>query len=386
MHKIMFSAGEVSGDMHGANLAAALKKIEPGIKLFGLGGAMMRNEGVELVADMAQYSVMGFYEVLLNVGRLLRLRSKMIRFMKTEKPDILVLIDYPDFNWRLAPAARKLNIPVFSYIPPSAWAWRKGRAKDVAKIANKIAAIFPFETDVYKAAGADIQFVGNPLVDTVKAAMNSSEAYEYFSLDSKKIHILLLPGSRKQEIEMILPVMLQAACLFKEEHSETEFHMAVAQGIDEEHLRDMAGKCGLALKFHRDRLYDLMGNCDVAFATSGTVVLEAAMMGLPSVVLYRMSKLTYCIARLFVDVEFFSLPNILAQKKIIPELLQGDVTPENIVIAADSIMKNGREKNEEVLKSIKRKLGIPGVADRTAGLIIETADKFGSADSVCHNE
>ncbi|WP_196603512.1 lipid-A-disaccharide synthase [Pectinatus haikarae] len=386
MHKIMFSAGEVSGDMHGANLAAALKKMEPGIKMFGLGGAMMRREGVDLVADMAQYSVMGFYEVLLNVGRLLKLRSKMIRFMKTEKPDILVLIDYPDFNWRLAPAARKLNIPVFSYIPPSAWAWRKGRAKNVAKIANKIAAIFPFETDAYEAAGADIQFVGNPLLDTVKAAMNSSEAYEYFSLDSKKIHILLLPGSRKQEIEMILPVMLQAACLFKEKHSETEFHIAVAQGIDEEHLRDMAGKYGLILKFHRDRLYDLMGNCDVAFATSGTVVLEAAMMGLPSVVLYRMSKLTYCIAKLFVDVEFFSLPNILAQKKIIPELLQDNVTPENIVIAADSIMQNGREKNEAVLKSIKRKLGIPGVADRTAGLIIETADKFSSAGSVCQNE
>lgn len=374
MHKIMFSAGEVSGDMHGANLALALKKIEPDIKMFGFGGTMMQQAGVELAADMAQYSVMGFYEVLLNLRRLVKLRNKLGALMEREKPDVLVLIDYPDFNWRLASIANKLKIPVFSYIPPSAWAWRKGRAKKVAQMADMIAAIFPFETAVYEKAGANIEFVGNPLVETVRASMQKENAYKYFSIDCAKKNILLLPGSRRQEIKSILPVMLKAAQLFATKNGNAVFHMVAAQNIEVQELHKMTLKYGLKINFHKDKLYDLMKICDIAFATSGTVVLEAALMGLPSVVLYRMSRVTYYIAKMFVSVQFFSLPNILAGKGIIPELLQNKVTPENIVAAADSLIQNGRAKNNEMLESIRYKLGKPGVSARTAELIIKTAD------------
>ena len=176
MYKIMFSAGETSGDMHGANLAKALKNICSDIEMFGFGGPQMEQAGVKLCKNMLDYSVMGFWEVLVNLRKMFKLKDALVAEMKKQKPDILVLIDYPDFNWRLAKEAKKMNIPVFSYIPPSAWAWRKGRAKEVAKIADKIVAIFPFELDVYKKAGADISFVGNPLMDNVKASMSREMA------------------------------------------------------------------------------------------------------------------------------------------------------------------------------------------------------------------
>lgn len=375
MHKIMFSAGEVSGDMHGANLAEALKKIEPEIKLVGFGGNMMEEAGVALAANMSQYSVMGFYEVLRNLPRMFELRSKLSALMEKERPDVLVLIDYPDFNWRLAPIAKRLNIPVFSYIPPSAWAWRKGRAKEVARIADQIAAIFPFEMDVYKQAGANIEFVGNPLVETVKPSLTKKEAYRYFSIDPSKKNILLLPGSRRQEIKAIFPVMVKSAKLLQAEHADIEFHTMTAQGIKEEDLRETARDYDVNIKYHNDKLYDLMAACDAALATSGTVVLEAALMGLPSVVLYRMSAITYYIAKLFVNVEFFSLPNILAQKQIIPELLQDEVTPQNIMQAAEVFLTGENSEVQDELKQVKLKLGSPGVSERTARLIIKTADE-----------
>lgn len=223
MYKIMFSAGETSGDMHGANLAKALKNICSDIKMFGFGGPQMEQAGVKLCKNMLDYSVMGFWEVLVNLRKMFKLKDALVAEMKKQKPDILVLIDYPDFNWRLAKEAKKMNIPVFSYIPPSAWAWRKGRAKDVAKIADKIVAIFPFELDVYKKAGADISFVGNPLMDNVKALMSREMAAEFFGINLKEDNILLLPGSRKQEIANLLEPMLQAAQLIKKERPEVKF-------------------------------------------------------------------------------------------------------------------------------------------------------------------
>ncbi|WP_196593077.1 lipid-A-disaccharide synthase [Pectinatus sottacetonis] len=375
MHKIMFSAGEVSGDMHGANLAEALKKIEPDIKLVGFGGNKMEKAGVRLIANMAQYSVMGFYEVLVNLRKMIKLRDKLGRFMEKERPDILVLIDYPDFNWRLAPIAKKLNIPVFSYIPPSAWAWRRSRAKKVAVLADKIASIFPFEIDVYKENGADIEFVGNPLIETVKPSLKPENINEYFSLDNGENNILLLPGSRKQEIKAIFPVMLQAAELFQKRHPLTKFHLVIAQGIEEEQLKKIASRYTLNIAYHKDHLYDLMYGCDMAFATSGTVVLEAGLMELPTIVLYRMSFLTYCIAKVAVNIKYFSLPNILAQKQVMPELLQYKVTPANIVIHAEKILQNGGENIKKELRKIKMNLGRPGVSRRVAELIIKTADK-----------
>lgn len=371
----MFSAGEVSGDMHGANLALALKKLEPEIQLMGFGGSQMQRAGVNLVANMSDYNVMGFYEVLMNLRRLFRLRSTLVHAMEIERPDVLVLIDYPDFNWRLAPLAKKIGIPVFSYIPPSAWAWRKGRAKSVTKLADKIAAIFPFETQVYKDAGADIEFVGNPLIETVMPSLSRQQCYDKHAVDKNRKNILLLPGSRKQEIEAIFPVMLAAAKEFIVKYPQTQLHLAIAPGIDKVKLQNIVRGFALDIQYHADNTYDVMSICDAAIAASGTVVLEAALLGLPVVVLYRMSKITYYIAKIFVDVKFFSLPNILAQKKIIPELLQNDVVPDKIVQALENLIGVDNDKVISQLKNIRSMLGTPGVSERTAKLILQLADK-----------
>lgn len=378
MYKIMFSAGETSGDMHGANLAKAIKNMYPDAELFGFGGPQMEKAGVKLCKNMLDYSVMGFWEVLINLRRMFKLKSALVEEMKRQKPDILVLIDYPDFNWRLASEAKKLNIPVFSYIPPSAWAWRKGRAKKVAKIADKIVAIFPFEIDVYKKAGADISFVGNPLLDNVHASMSKDEAYKFFGINENDDNILLLPGSRKQEIANLLDPMFEAAKIISQERLNAKFFLPVAPGIDEQYLNNKIIEYKLNVKLCFEKTYDLMNCCDFAIATSGTVTLEAALMNLPSIVLYKMSTITYRIAKIFVDVKYFSLPNILVDKGVLPELLQDEVNGQNIAKYAQVLYKGTDSANDlkQELKKVKEKLGLPGVADKTAKLILQTADKF----------
>lgn len=378
MYKIMFSAGETSGDMHGANLAKALRKLVPEVELFGFGGPQMEDAGVKLCRNMLDYSVMGFWEVLVNLRKMFKLKEALVEEMKRQKPDILVLIDYPDFNWRLASEAKKLGIPVFSYIPPSAWAWRKGRAKNVAKIADKIVAIFPFELEVYKQAGADISFVGNPLLDNVKASMTKEVACEFFGINMQDDNILLLPGSRKQEIANLLEPMLEAAKIISKERARAKFFLPVAPGIDKVYLNDKIKQYDLPVKLCEGNTYDLMNCCDFAIATSGTVTLEAALMNLPSIVLYKMSAITYRIAKIFVKIKYFSLPNILVNEAILPELLQDEVNGENIARYARAWYKEQptAEQTKLDLVKVKEKLGEPGVAEKTAKLILQTAEKF----------
>ena len=209
--KIMLSAGETSGDLHGAALARELRALDPSIALIGFGGAEMAAAGVTLRQNYTDYNVMGISAVLLNLRHIFALLDDLTHLMEEERPDVLVIIDYPDFNWRLAARAKERGIPVFSYIPPSAWAWRKGRAKSCAALADEIVAIFPHELPPYEAAGANISFVGNPLIDTVRAEMEPEEARRHFGIEENDVPILLMPGSRREEIERLLPPMLGAA-------------------------------------------------------------------------------------------------------------------------------------------------------------------------------
>ena len=380
MPKIMFSAGEPSGDLHGESLARAVLKQCPEAELIGFGGSKMAAAGVRLWADMREYTVMGVLEVLKNLGRIKALLDGLTRFMEKERPDILVLIDYPDFNWRLAARAKALGIPVFSYIPPSAWAWRKGRAKKCAALADELAAIFPFELPVYQKAGANITFQGNPLIDTVKPSMSRKEALRYFCVAEDTIPAVLLPGSRKQEIKMLYPVMLDAAKRLKEDNPSIEFFLPVAPGIDRSHLEALAAERGVKLHFTEDKTYDLMSIAHFAIATSGTVIMEAAILGLPCVVLYRMAKLNYFIGKLLVDITFFSLPNILAGRSIQPELLQDDVNCERIFSECKRFYSEDgyHDMVQEGLAEAVAMLGEPGAADRVAGRILNAARIYGS--------
>lgn len=380
--KIMFSAGEVSGDIHGEQLALAIRRMDPSAEFVGFGGTRMEAAGVRLYKNFADYNVMGIWEVLKNIRRLFALLDGLTAFMREEKPDLLVIIDYPDFNWRLAKRARALGIPVFSYIPPSAWAWRKGRAAKCAKLADEFVAIFPHELPVYEKAGARISFVGNPLVDKVKPEMTRQEARDFFHMPKGKTAVLLLPGSRRQEIELLLPAMLQGVRKLLQVHPETVLYLPLADGIREGRIQSMIDAASVPVTLVRDKRYALMAAADAAVATSGTVVMEAALLGLPCVVLYRLSPVSYFVGRLLVHVKHFSLPNILLDESFETELLQDEVTPDRI---AEELWRlyPGNPHRAEVTAKLRQAcehLGPPGASGRVAEKILAAARRLSAGN------
>ncbi len=377
MCKIMISVGEASGDLHGASIAAELKKIKPNIKMFGMGGKAMREAGVEISHDFADLDVMGFVEVIKNLPRFFRLRDELVEIMKKERPDVLLIIDYADFNMRLAKCAKQLGIPILSYIPPSAWAWRKGRAKSMAKLVNKVASIFPFEAEVYRKAGADVNFVGHPLLDIVKPSMNKEESYQFFTANPDEPIILLLPGSRKQEITSLLPIMLESAEKILQESPSCQFFLPVASTISREMLQSILNSYKVKVHLTSGNIYDLMNIADTAIAASGTVTLEAAILGVPVVVVYKMSAITYFIGRLLVKIPHISLPNIVMEERMIPELLQDEVTAENVAKEAMRLLETNPygQAVRTKLKLMKEKLGSSGAVKRVAEEVLIMANK-----------
>ena len=372
--KIMMTAGEASGDIHGASLAREIKKISPSTELFGMGGDEMQAAGVRIVRNYKDYNVMGVMEVLKNLRKILKLLDDLTEIIRTEKPDLLVLIDYPDFNWRLAERVKNFGVKILSYIPPSAWAWRKSRAAKCAKIADEFIAIFPFELPPYEKAGAKISFLGNPLVDTVKPSLTLDAARKFFNVAESDHVILLMPGSRRQEIKLILPEMLNAVKVLSVKRP-AKFFLPVADNVDESEISRQVRAANVDVTLTKSYRYDLMGIADAAMATSGTVVLEAALMNLPCVVLYKMARLNYFIGRLLVDIENFSLPNILAGKKIQTELLQDEVTTDKITAEILKLYRgeNYREKVVAELQDACAKLGDRGAAERVARKILQVA-------------
>ena len=370
----MLSAGEASGDVHGASLARELKNLSPSVELFGMGGDLMQAAGVKIFRNYRDYNVMGVVEVIKNLRRIFQLLDDLTELARAEKPDLLVLIDYPDFNWRLAKRVKKFGVKILSYIPPSAWAWRKGRAADCAKIADEFVAIFPFELPVYEQAGAKISFLGNPLVDTVKPSLSKTDALKFFGVTESEHVILLMPGSRRQEIKLILPEMLSAAKILSAAKP-ARFFLPLADNVDEAEISRQIKAAGVEVTLTKKFRYDLMALADAAIATSGTVVMEAALMNLPCVVLYKMARLNYFIGRMLVHIDNFSLPNILMNKKIQPELLQDEVQAEKIA-AEISKLYRGEAQREKVVADLKiscAKLGKPGAAKRVAQKILEVA-------------
>ena len=378
--KIMMSAGEASGDLHGARLAKEMLEMEPDVELFGFGGAKMAEAGVRLVRDCRDYSIMGVWEVILGLGRLLQLEKTLVEAMREEKPDLLLIIDYPDFNWRLAAKAKALGVPVFSYIRPSAWAWRKGRAKKCAAIAKEIVTIFHHEIGPYVTAGANVSFLGNPLVDTVHADMAPEAARAFFGLKEGERAALLLPGSRRQEIALLLPDMLKAGQILKEKRPETRFFLPAAPGLERKEIERYIEKSGAPVELTEEHVYDLMGIADFAIATSGTVVMEAALMDLPAVVCYRMGRLNYAIGRMLVKIDHFSLPNIILGEEAEPELLQDEVTPERIAAEAAKLYKGEAQRDAAMarLKVAVLQLGPPGASVRVAAHVLAAAGGKGS--------
>lgn len=374
MTKIMISAGEASGDVHAAALTKEILKIDPTAQVYGMGGDGLRAAGGEVLFDIKDHGVMGLVEIILKLPSFFRLRSDFAKVMDQRRPDCLVTIDYPGFNMRLAKVARDKGIPVISFIAPSAWAWRKGRAKKVAKLVNKVAAIFPFEYEVYKEAGADTEFMGHPLVDIVKPSLSPAEAAVKAGKHEGRPLVLLLPGSRLQEIQRLLPAMLEAAKLVLKANPEVEFTMPRAGTIPREMLEEEIKSAGVPVNIVEGDNYDVMSVADVALAASGTVTLEAALCRLPSVIVYKTAPLTAFIVRRLLNIADIGLPNIVAGRHILPELLQEDASPENMAIAVLGLLEP--EAHAQALKDldeVKTRLGEPGAVRRVAELTLRVA-------------
>ena len=374
MTKVFISAGEASGDLHAAALPRAILQRDPTVQVFGMGGDALAAAGGEVVFNYKDFRVMGFVEVLQSLPRLFGLKKAFRRLMEERKPDVFVTVDYPDFNMRVAKEAKALGIPVFSYIPPSAWAWRRGRAKDVARLATKVACIYPFAAQVYQEAGANVEFVGNPLVDIVQPTLSPQEGEAFIGKRSGHPVVLLLPGSRVKEITGVLPVMLQALPKIREKRPEVDFVLQKAPSIERELLQSILASSAVPVKVVEGRGYDVMAASDAALATSGTVTLEAALCGLPSVICYAASPLSMWIAKRMVYVKYIGLPNILAGREILPELIQEKMTPDHMAASILHFLEpEAASAVREEMRQAVAKLGQPGAVDRTAELILETA-------------
>lgn len=372
--KIMMSAGEASGDMHAASVAAEIKRIRPDAEIFGMGGELMKKSGVRIIYDIENLGIIGVVEVIKHIPFFFRLRDLLRQAMIDEKPDVLVCVDYPGFNMKIAHVAKTLGIPVVYYIAPTIWAWNKGRAKNIVRDVAQVASIFPFEAKAYKEAGAHVTFVGHPLADTVKPSMSFEEALDYFHGNQEARRILLMPGSRKNEVTGLFPLMLEAAeNLSKKENC--QFFIPRASTIPKEFLLSFMGNRNISFEITEGHQYDLMQICDVCVASSGTATLETALMELPTVLVYKLAPLTWFLANLLVHVKYAGLPNLLMGREVTPELLQDRATAGNVTEILQKWLtdESARQENISEIRKVREALGSGGAVNRTSKLILETA-------------
>lgn len=374
--KIMFSAGEASGDMHAAAVAAEIRRLRPEAELFGMGGSGMARAGVRIIYDIQNLGIIGVVEVIKHLPLFFRLRDLLRDAMIREKPDVLVCVDYPGFNMKIAHMAKEMGIPVVYYIAPTIWAWNKSRAKPIARDVAQVASIFPFEAEAYRKAGARVTFVGHPLADVVKPSMTKDEAMAYFHADPAAKRVLLMPGSRKNEVAGLLPVMLDAA---RQLHAEMpcQFFLPRAETIPQEMLDSYLDAAPeLAVEVTEENQYDLMQICHACVASSGTATLETALMELPTVLVYRLAAFTWFLAKRLVHVKYAGLPNLLLDREVTPELLQEEVRGDRIsgILRTWLTDEAKRQKTIEELKEVRTALGSGGAVRRTAELVLRTAE------------
>jgi len=376
--KIMMVACEASGDVHCARLAAKIRELCDGnVTLFGMGGSLMVQAGVQLEYDISDLAIIGITEVLGKLPLILSRLRGLKRLIDRQNPDVIVLVDGPDFNMRLLRFAYNRHIPVVYYIPPKAWAWRGKRARKLAKYTSAIASIFPFEADFYRAAGANVHYVGHPLLDYLNSSLAShhpsitkAETCERFRLDASKPVIGLMPGSRKNEVEKLLPIILESARLIKAEVSDCQFILPLAHTIPRDMIPDLSP---LVQVVDGSQVYHVMSVCDFMILASGTASLEAAYMLVPMIVIYKVSVISWIIMSILVRLESSALPNIIADREIVPELLQGRAEPFAISRIAIRMMRNPQELKAQKaeLRKVRERLGQPGAVERTARLVLQ---------------
>jgi len=370
--KILLVAGEVSGDLHGSHLMKAIQRIDPEIQFFGVGGEGLERAGMKLLYHSQSLSVVGITEVLLKLGSILKALRGLKKSLDREKPDLVILIDFPDFNLRLAKIAHRRGIPILYYIGPQIWAWRPKRIKLIARLVKKMIVLFPFEVPLYEAAGVDVEWVGHPLLDMVKPILSKEKAFQQFGLDPNRRTVGLLPGSRIHEVERLLPPLLASAHLLQKEIPDLQFIIPLAPGIPKTMLSSWMEKISVPLKLVEGFTHDAMNLSELLIAASGTATLEGAILGKPMIILYKVSLPSSWVARALIRVDHIGLVNLVAEKEIAPELLQKDVNPQRIADEAFRILRDPilSRKMTDSMGEVRQKLGDPGAAQRAAHIVV----------------
>ena len=370
--KVLIIAGEPSGDIHASNLVLNLKKLKANIKFFGLGGELSKKAGVDVIYDISKLAIVGLTEVITHAIPIREAFGAVFSKIDSEKPDLAILVDYPGFNLRLAKELKKRSIPVVYYISPQVWAWGADRIEIIKECVKKIVVFFEFEEELYRSHGIDAEFVGHPLVDTVKASMPKAEVIKKYGLSEGKRTIALLPGSRAMEVKKLLPTMLSAAALISKKVGDVQFVVAKFEGLPLRPYEDAVKKSGLDVKIADKDAYNILAASDFAIVTSGTATLETAIIGTPFVIVYKMNPLSYIITKLIAKIPYAGLPNIIAGKEIVPELLQWHASPENIARRSVEILAsvNAKEAMKQALVRVRLSLGSPGASIRAAGAIL----------------
>ncbi len=374
---LLVVAGEASGDLHGARLITELRRLDPGLRTFGLGGDQMQAAGLQAVAHSSEISVVGITEVLKILSRARQIFAAILKEVERRKPRGAVLIDFPDFNLRLAKELKARGVPVVYYISPQVWAWRRGRVKTIAKVVDRMLVLFPFEVDFYSRAGVSVVHVGHPLVDEVPERTNiwtsvwASEVKR--GEPAGPYRISLLPGSRRSEVEALLPTMLQAVALLARELP-IEVQIIRAPTIPEEMLAEEIELSGLPVHVvsgspqEPDARFDAVAESHLALCASGTATLEVGLLGTPMIVVYRLGGWTYLLARALVRLPDIALVNLVLGRRAVPELIQGEATPARIAAEAARLLGDrvALARIRESLAEVRGRLGAGGASVRAA--------------------
>ncbi|AGF79765.1 lipid-A-disaccharide synthase [Desulfocapsa sulfexigens DSM 10523] len=379
-NRVMIIAGEASGDLHGGNLVRAMQAARPELSYTGMGGKELIAAGVNVLFDAKRIAVVGIAEVFTHLPDILAARKILRTALKEERPALLIIIDFPDFNLMLARSAKKLGIPVFYYITPQVWAWRSGRVKTIRERVDKIGVILPFEQDFFRSHGLTAEYVGHPLLDTVKSITGRDEFCKNHTIDTENLCIGLLPGSRRKEIATLLPILLQTAQRLQKQNCQKKqmvFLLPLASTVSETDIRENGlaeyGQ-GLDVRLIKENRYDMMAACDAAVVVSGTVTLELALLDTPMIVIYKLSRWTYRIAQLLVnsDLKHFSLVNLIGGKEIVPELIQEEVCPERIEEELMAILFDSQRRKEMLqgLELVRDRMGQSGASEKAAELAL----------------
>ncbi|OGR06430.1 MAG: lipid-A-disaccharide synthase [Deltaproteobacteria bacterium RIFOXYD12_FULL_50_9] len=372
---IMIVAGEASGDMHGARLVRAMHELDSNLTFCGMGSVNLKAAGVEMLCDAARIAVVGLTEVIGHLSDIRAALRTLEQRMRENPPGLLILIDFPDFNLMLAAKAKRLGIPIFYYISPQVWAWRSNRVKKIGRLVNRMAVILPFEQKFYADRGVAVDFVGHPLLDAVHTSMTRQEFLHKYNIPAGLPLVGILPGSRKKEIMTILPIFLETAKLLVAEHGKIVFLLPLAATISENLLYEngLIG-CDLDIRIIRDDHYDLMSACSAVMAASGTVTLELTILQVPMVVAYRISPLTHFLGHRLIKVKYAALANLVANRPIVPELLQQDANPAAISKALSRLLTDEKTRTIMIteLAEVTHSLGEPGTARRVAALALAT--------------